>query len=233
MLGSKLNRVSKRDPWTKWQPYYRRHFIVDFIRWPWYFYLNIIVQRVQSSTIRQATSRYLNQQWHGGFLAIVFTASSMAYTYVSIGFTVLQIEVTTGHVPTGIRTWTWCHCCGCRCSSEWRHNERYGVSNHRHLDCLLNLLFRCRSKKTPKLRVTGLCEGNSPVTGEFPSQRASNADKVSIWYVTTSCTVWCWAMSRHWNDHNNAKFLWSLCGYWRFWMCFYIIWHRNFTVLRL
>ena len=31
-------------------------------------------------------------------------------------------------------------------------------------------------KKTPKLRVTGLCEGNSPVTGEFPAQRASNAE---------------------------------------------------------
>ena len=39
--------------------------------------------------------------------------------------------------------------------------------------CLLKRLFRCRSKKTSKLRVTGLCEGKSPVTGEFPSQRAS------------------------------------------------------------
>ena len=29
------------------------------------------------------------------------------------------------------------------------------------------------SKKTSKLRDTGLCEGNSPVTGEFPAQRAS------------------------------------------------------------
>ena len=32
---------------------------------------------------------------------------------------------------------------------------------------------RRRSKKTSKLRVTGLCEGNSPGTGEFPVQRAS------------------------------------------------------------
>ena len=31
--------------------------------------------------------------------------------------------------------------------------------------CLLNRLFRRRSKKTSKLSVTGLCEGNSPVTG--------------------------------------------------------------------
>ena len=49
---------------------------------------------------------------------------------------------------------------------QWRHNERNGVSNHRRFDCLLNRLFRRRSKKTSKLRVTGLCEGNSPVTSD-------------------------------------------------------------------
>ena len=32
------------------------------------------------------------------------------------------------------------------------------------------------------LRVTGLCEGNSPVTGEFPAQGASNAENASIWW---------------------------------------------------
>ena len=36
------------------------------------------------------------------------------------------------------------------------------------------------SKKTSKLRVTGLCKGNPPVTGGFPSQRPSNAEDVSI-----------------------------------------------------
>ena len=63
---------------------------------------------------------------------------------------------------------------------QWRHNERDGVSNHQPHDCLLNHLFRRRSKNTSKLRLTGLCEGNSPVTGEFPTQRASNAENVSI-----------------------------------------------------
>ena len=47
---------------------------------------------------------------------------------------------------------------------HWRHNERDDVSNHRRLDCLPNPLFRRRSKKTSKHRVTGLCEGNSPMT---------------------------------------------------------------------
>ena len=41
---------------------------------------------------------------------------------------------------------------------------------------------RRRSKKTSKLRVTGLCEGNSPGTGEFPAQMASNAENVSTWW---------------------------------------------------
>ena len=31
-------------------------------------------------------------------------------------------------------------------------------------------------RKTLKLRVTGLCAGNSPGTGEFPAQMASNAE---------------------------------------------------------
>ena len=50
----------------------------------------------------------------------------------------------------------------------WRHNGRDGVSNHQPHDCLLNRLFRRRSKKTSKLRVTGLCAGNSPETAHFP-----------------------------------------------------------------
>ena len=41
---------------------------------------------------------------------------------------------------------------------------------------------RRRSKKTSKLCVTGLCAGNSPVIGEFPAQRTSNAENVSIWW---------------------------------------------------
>ena len=41
---------------------------------------------------------------------------------------------------------------------------------------------RCRSKKTSKLQVTGLCQGNSLVKGEFPAQRAGNAENLSIWW---------------------------------------------------
>ena len=50
------------------------------------------------------------------------------------------------------------------------------------LTIVLNRLFWRRSKKTTRIRVTGLCAGNSPVTGEFPAQMASNAENVSIWW---------------------------------------------------
>ena len=67
-------------------------------------------------------------------------------------------------------------------SLRWRHNRRDGVPNHQPHECLLNRLFGSRSKKTSKPRVTGLCAGNSPGTGEFPAQMASDAETVSIWW---------------------------------------------------
>ena len=74
---------------------------------------------------------------------------------------------------------------------QLRHNRCDGVSSHQHRDCLLNRLFRRRSKKTSKLRVAGLCAGNSPVTGEFPAQVASNAENISIcrssWLLVPMC----------------------------------------------
>ena len=65
---------------------------------------------------------------------------------------------------------------------QWRHNGSDSVSNHQLHDCFLNRRFRHRSKKIPKLRVTGLCAGNSPEGGEFPAQMASYAENVSIWW---------------------------------------------------
>ena len=51
---------------------------------------------------------------------------------------------------------------------QWRYNDHDGVSNHQPYYCLLN-------HHRPLW-------GNSPVTGEFPAQRASNAENVSIWW---------------------------------------------------
>ena len=68
----------------------------------------------------------------------------------------------------------------------WRHNGRDDVSNHQPRDCLVNRLFGRGSKKTSKLRVTGLCAGNAQVTDEFPTRRASNAENASIWWKSES-----------------------------------------------
>ena len=42
--------------------------------------------------------------------------------------------------------------------------------------------IRVQIKENIKLRVTGLCAENSPGTGEFPAQMASNAESVYIWW---------------------------------------------------
>ena len=56
-------------------------------------------------------------------------------------------------------------------SLRWRHNGHDAVSNHQRLDCLLDCLLRHRSKKTSKLRITGLCAGNSPGPVNSPHKR--------------------------------------------------------------
>ena len=50
------------------------------------------------------------------------------------------------------------------------------------LAIVYSTVYSGRSRKISKLRVTGLCVGNSPGTGEFPAQMASNAENVSIWW---------------------------------------------------
>ena len=92
-------------------------------------------------------------------------------------------------------------------SLQWCYNERGGVSNHRSINCLLSRFFRRRSNKTPKLLVTGLCEGNSPVTGEFPAQKASNVENVSIWWrhhvFRASLHDCCSETTIPWTQHND------------------------------
>ena len=54
----------------------------------------------------------------------------------------------------------------CPDGSEATHNGRDSVSNHQPPNCLLNRLFRRRSKKQSKLRVTGRCAWNWPVNSQ-------------------------------------------------------------------
>ena len=65
-------------------------------------------------------------------------------------------------------------------------------------------------KKTSQLRVTGLCAGNSPGTGEFPAQMASNTENVSIW----------WRHHVYYHCYCMKSFVYSF-------------WHNLFTLLQL
>ena len=93
------------------------------------------------------------------------------------------------------------------------------VSNHQLHDCLLKRLFMCRSKETPKLCVTSLCEGNSPGTGEFPAQMASNAENISIWW--RHHMIWGKGIHGDWN--NWLLPCWQLGKPWRL---TYLIFHQ-------
>ena len=87
-----------------------------------------------------------------------------------------MLQISTGKIKLEIYTFYFF------ISLQWHLNEPDDVSNHQPRNCLLNCLITHRSKKTSKLRVTGLCAGNSLVTSEFPAQMASNAEYVSIWW---------------------------------------------------
>ena len=143
-----------------------------------------------------ATSHYLNQCW----LAIpshlyqheFFWTNRMFF--IQLGCLVWTTDLYIRAIHDDVIKWKhfpryWSALCvgnsaviGCPQPLHGRLNERDGVSNHQPQDCLLSRLFRHRPKKTSKLRVTGFCAGNSPVTGEFPAQRASNMENVSIWW---------------------------------------------------
>ena len=74
------------------------------------------------------------------------------------------------------------------CCIKWKHYNDIIMSTMASQISSLTIVYstiysRCRSKKTSILYVTGLCEGNSPVTSEFSTQRASNVENVFIWWV--------------------------------------------------
>ena len=65
----------------------------------------------------------------------------------------------------------------------------------------LTVFIHAQIKENIKVRVTGLCAGNSPETGEFPAQMASNTENVSIWWrhhdhrwISRQIGQWCGAL---------------------------------------
>ena len=133
-----------------------------------------------------------------GFQCLKF----MCYFYVIVKIKKIDFDLTLTWILTRTLAWIW------HGLSQWRHNERGSVSNHQCLHCLLKCRFRRRTKKTSNLRVTGLCAGNSPVTGEFPAQKASNAENVSIWWRHHA---WLWLWSAEISHEISSTTISKLC----------------------
>ena len=76
-------------------------------------------------------------------------------------------------------------CLSLNLSLQWRHNERNGVLNHWLLDCLLNRLFRRRSKK--KHQCSASLAFVRGINRWFPSQRANNAEMLSFDDIIMQC----------------------------------------------
>ena len=163
--------------------------------------------------------RFILMTWHNlsvqtktkTWIAINITLSNLTRHGVKPdGHTNMTPGATLGNIPRFMWGVGWCSrgasCSKCYAQSrchylpfhshtksytlQWPYNGRDGVSNHKPHGCLLNRLFGRWWTETSKLRVTGLCAGNSPVT-----QMASNAENVSIWWrhhVYLNPCLACW-----------------------------------------
>ena len=107
------------------------------------------------------------------------------------------------------------------------HNGHDCISNHQPHDCLLNRLFRRRSKKTSKLRVTGLCEGNPPKIVNSPLKWPVTRkmfpfdDVIMSWHLSTQHDL-SLSMFLRWNTYivsgenfqrrcSSALYIFTIC----------------------
>ena len=103
-----------------------------------------------------------------------------------------------------------------RTTLRWRHNGHDGVSNHQPHDCLLNRLFRRRSKKISNLREMEI---------------TTLADALALWVARSSATVLrpchiSGSLSSTWRILNTCAMFFSR----REWKCkciFMIIWKNE------
>ena len=73
------------------------------------------------------------------------------------------------------------YCFGCNVLIRTTSHKHWGILNHQQFDCLSNSLhYSGWWQHHQKSTLLALCEGKPPVTGGFPSQRASNAESVSM-----------------------------------------------------
>ena len=86
-------------------------------------------------------------------------------------------------------------------SLRWRHNDHDCGSYYQPHGCLLNRLFRRKSKKTSKHRVTGLCVGNSPGPVNSPHKEPVTRKM----FPFDDVIMWCHRLRQIWH-HGDFRF---------------------------
>ena len=114
-----------------------------------------VMRRFDVSLMWHCRSHWTNSQVAGGLMALVLRVL-MLYMLMWCYYNELS--------PYDDITWT-----SCSLKSP-------------AIQLFIQQLMQIHIKETSKSMVLALCEGSSPVTGEFPSQRASDAEKASIWW---------------------------------------------------
>ena len=142
---------------------------------------NKIPEIVKSSTKSACVSFYLILRWRQ-FHALCGKCMCL---YGTISF------IWVSHAPAD----------SARLVSHYELHECHVLLNHRSFNFLFNSIFDPHQRNI-KSTLLALCEGNSPVTCEFPAQRHSNAEK-SFHLMTSSC-AWPPSDIIH---HGNRKML--------------------------
>ena len=119
------------------------------VSWNIYIYIYILNPHIQAP---------YKAKYHLQRNVSLFYAVDSAKQCIKRGF-YHNIMIPTRHPWDMFMCWL---CAELAITLRWRHNDHDSVSNHQPNGCLLNRLFRHRSKETSKFRVIGLCVGNSP-----------------------------------------------------------------------
>ena len=193
MLGLKLNHVSKRGPWNVQQLKSRskRQRSLVYGVWLWFGYIPKSKIPVLGDKMSTCVELWQGRTVYPMNCVLVLWLSILRIHRIYDFEHLIILAILSAFV-------LWYRCRGvCMCLRN--HNANTGWQSHIHYnDALMSemashitsvpivystICCRRRSKKTSRLHVTDLCAGNSPVTGEFAAQWASNAENVSIWWV--------------------------------------------------
>ena len=90
--------------------------------------------------------------------------------------------------------------------SKWHSHHTWALTCLKSLDCLFNSLLMVPNKKTPRKKkkkktisnhaLLALCEGNRLLTGGFTSQRASDAENISLVWCHQEWSQECFCLSK-------------------------------------